>query len=61
MAHSPECKPALTMHQLREIASRISASDLADELSVALPVLDDALTSIAASVAAAGAKSRRPD
>lgn len=52
MTHSPERKPALTMHQLREIASRISASQartkLADELGVTLPILDDALASITA-------------
>lgn len=61
MTHSPERTPALTMHQLREIASRMRRATLADELSVALPVLDDALTSITASVATAGAKSRRSD
>lgn len=50
MALSPESKPALTMHQLREIASRISAGQartkLADEFGVTLPILDDALASI---------------
>lgn len=62
MAHTPDRKPALTMHQLRETAARISVGEsrtkLADELGVALPVLDDALAAITTSVAAAKTKSR---
>lgn len=55
-------KPALTMHQLREIAARIATGEsrtkLADEFEVTLLALDDSLAAIAASIATVSAKDR---
>lgn len=55
-------KPALTMHQLREIAAQIATGEsptkLADEFEVTLSALDDSLAAIAASIATVSAKRR---